>query len=391
MDVKRFENSPIGKVVPITIAMRDQTVDHFAYVPQPLPARIELSDATRMAVSEADQALGKLEGLASLLPNPHLLIRPTIRREAVSTSALEGTHTALTDLLEAEFVESSRDRAEVVEVLNYMRATEAALLRLQREPIHLNMLLGLHSILFQRVRADMAEIGQVRSVPVLIGPSGARPAAAHFVPPPPAVLHDLLDDWEKWNYRDDHIPIVVRAAVSHYQFETIHPFRDGNGRIGRLVAALLLIDRGPLSGHLFSLSPFLEARRAEYGELLRNVSATGEWNDWVEFFARGVANQADGSRLRVERLIHWREETVARLRAEGLKGTTITIAESLIGYPGVTPTEAAVRFDVTYRSANRSIGKLEALGILTETTGRTYDRFFLCRDVVDIIQSHDPD
>lgn len=386
VDVDRFSQSPVGEVVPITIFARDRKIEYYAFVPTPLPDRLDLSDETRLAVSIADQALGKLEGLASQLPNPHLLVRPIIRREAVSTSALEGTYAALSEVLEAELVETPRTRVQVREVVNYLNATEEALSRLEREPIHINMLLDLHAILFSGVRGHSPETGQVRTIPVLIGPPGATPEESHFVPPPPERVMELLADWERWNYRDDVIPIVVRTAVSHYQFEAIHPFGDGNGRLGRMVAALLLIDRGPLSGHLFSLSPYLESRRAEYGERLREVSATGDWDGWVTFFAQAVAAQADGARLRAESLLAWRDQTISGLRESGLKGLVISIAESLIGYPGITPTSAAKQFSVTYRAANRAIGILEERGILTEMTGRDYGRFFLCQEVVAIFE-----
>lgn len=386
MDVDRFEDSPIGHLAPLRITAGDRSIDHYAFVPDLLPDRIELSDETRLVVSMADQALGKLEGLATQLPNPNLLIRPVIRREAVSTSALEGTYAALSEVLEAELIDTSRSRVEVREVVNYLSATEQALSRLTTQPIHMNMLLDLHAMLFAGIRGDTPETGRLRSIPVMIGPPGVSPEHSSFVPPPPEEVPRLLSDWEKWNYREDAIPIVVRSAVSHYQFEAIHPFRDGNGRLGRMVAVLLLIDRGPLSGHLFSLSPYLEARRAEYGERLREVSSTGEWDGWVRFFTQGIATQSDSARNRAQSLLRWRDETVSHLRGVGLKGLVISIAESLIGYPGITPTAAASRFEVTYRSANRAIGILEERGVITEITGRDYDRFFLCRDVVAMLE-----
>ena len=384
MDYDRFKDSPIGELVPIEIPTRDGTVDHWAFVPEPLPDSFSLQPETHLAVSEADQELGMLEGIATMLPNPQLLVRPLIRTEAVSTSALEGTYAALPEVFEAELA-GPGDRAEVREVVNYLNATETALGRIEGEPVHMNMIRDLHGILFAGVRGDTPETGSVRSIPVLIGPPGARPAESHFIPPPPDRLEKLLDQWEAWNYSEDTIPIVVRTAASHYQFETIHPFRDGNGRLGRLIAVLLLIDRGPLSSHLLSLSPFLEARKAEYGERLREVSASADWDQWITFFATGVATQARVARRRVEQLLHWREETIEQIREHRLKGLVVTIAESLIGFPVLTVGSAAEQFGVTYRSANRAISRLQEIGVVAEVTGRDYGRMFVAQGVLTLI------
>ena len=387
MDVRRFEDSPIGRVVGLTFEGRRGPIEHAAFIPESLPDEFQLSMETWQAVSQADRALGRLDGLASQLPNPKLLVRPIIRREAVSTSALEGTYAALSEVLEAEILESARSRSDVREVINYLMAAERALESLGRKPIHVNLLLDLHQMLFHGVRGDTPETGRLRTIPVMIGPPGATPQESFFVPPPPEEVQDLLADWEAWNYREDTIPVVVRVAASHYQFETIHPFRDGNGRLGRMVAALLLIDLGTLSDHLFSISPFLERRRGEYGERLRELSATGDWDQWISFFAEAITVQSDEARHRAQRLLRWRDEAVSIVRNTGRKGLVISITESLIGYPGITPTTAADQFDVTYRAANRAIGVLEDLGILAEVTGGDYNRFFLCRDVVEILEN----
>lgn len=386
MDPERYRDSPIGRLVPVTLRYGGTDVEHESFVPAPLPSEVALSAATQLAVSRADQALGILEGVAGTLPNKDLLIRPTIRSEAVSTSALEGTYAGFREVLEAEVSPVSRARLEVTEVLNYTRTAETALEIIATEPISLRVMQGLHSQLVTGTRGDSPDTGRFRTVPVMIGPEGAPPQSAHFIPTPPGPEMDaLLADWEAWNYAEDDIPSIVRIAVSHYQFETIHPFRDGNGRLGRLVAVLLLIERGPLSGHLLTLSPYLEARREEYGELLRQVSATGDYNPWVSFFAGALSAQATQARSRVERLLNWRQETVTHLRDQGVRGTAIAIAESLIGYPIVTPTGAKDQHNVSYRSANLAIARLESEGVLVEFTGRRYRRVFGAPDVIEIL------
>ena len=388
MDIDRFVDSPVGRLVPITVPYAGSEVEHYAFVPDPLPNEISLSESTLLDVSEADQRLGILEGAAGALPNKDLLVRPMIRREAVSTSALEGTYAGLSEVLEAEVSESLRARSEVLEVLNYAAAAEQALDAIEHSPISLNLILRLHSTLIAGTRGDSADTGRVRSVQVMIGPQGAPPTRAHFIPPPPGEsLDDALRTWEAWNYAPNPISPVVRAALSHYQFEAIHPFRDGNGRLGRLLAILLLIERGPLSAHLFSLSPFLEARRDEYGQRLRAVSGEGDFDGWVGFFARAIAEQARLARDRVHRLLGWRQDTVDRLRSTGLRGTAIVIAESLIGYPVVTPSRASEQFNVTYRAANRAVGRLVDEGVLSEVTGQRYGRVFAAIEVLSILDS----
>lgn len=389
MDLDRFRDSPIGSLEPISIQAGDATTDYFAYLPAPLPAGPRLNASTYYKMSSADQALGMLEGVARNLPNKSLLVRPIIRREAVSTSALEGTYTGLSEVLQAEVVEPSRrrPRSEVLEVLRYTATAEYALDRIQETPVSLNLVRELHARLMRGRRGDAADTGEFRRVQVMIGPQAASPTEAHFIPPPPGEqMMRLLGDWEAWNYAVGDVPIIARVAISQYQFETIHPFRDGNGRLGRLVAVLLLIDRGPLSGHLFSLSPFLETRRQQYGELLRQVSATGNWNDWVSFFAEAVKVQAESARDKAARLITWRDESVARLRSEGVKGVTIALAEDLVGYPVVTAAGTAERLGVTFRTANRAIGILTGAGLLVEVTGRDYGRVFAAPAVVTIVE-----
>jgi Fic family protein len=388
MDIDRFANSPTGQLVPLKVRHGGEEIDYFGFLANPLPDEIPLNAETILAVSEADQALGLLEGLARMLPNKALFVRPIVRREAVSTSALEGTYAGFSEVLEAEAAKSAHPTAEIREVLNYMNTAEQALEWIQDRPITLNLIQQLHSTLVQGTRSDSPDSGRFRTVPVMIGPEGAPPTDAHFIPSPSGiVLEDRMRDWEEWNYREDHIPAVVRTAVSHYQFETIHPFRDGNGRLGRLIAILLLIERGPLSGHLFSLSPYLEAHRGEYGEHLRSVSGEGDYDSWVRFFAEAVRVQADEGHTKAERLLRWRETTVEQLRDAGIKGSAITICENLIGFPVISRTHARDLADVTYRAATLAVEKLVEEGVLVEVAGRSYGKLYFAAQVLDILDA----
>lgn len=386
MDVDAFQESPIGDLVPIRLVDRGQQYDHFAYVPKPLPPAFELTPVTRKAVSEADLAIGRLDGAGGQLPNPLLLVRPTIRREAVSTSALEGTYAELADVLGAEALDDQKPAGPVGEVVNYVRAAERGIELLGRRPISVNLVNELHAVLMRGTRGDSYESGNVRERQNWIGPHQCKITDAYFVPPPPGdVLLKGLSQWENWIHREDDVPLLVRVAAGHYQFETLHPYTDGNGRMGRLIAILQLIDRGALSHHFMTISPYFEARRTEYTEHLRRVSRTGDFDPWIRFFATGLRRQAEEALQQVRDLLDWRDRTVAELRDQRVKGVALEIAEDLVAHPAVTPTRASDMYGVTYPAANAAISRLEEHGVLTEITGRSYDRVFLATGVVVII------
>lgn len=390
MDADAFRGSPIGRLQPIEVVdgYTEERFDHFAYVPAPLPDALEAFDLdaeTWRAISEADQALGRLDGAGSQVQNPLLLVRPTIRREAVSTSALEGTYTDLAQVLEAEAAGDDAD-ASVHEVRNYIRAAETGLRLLDTRPTSLNLINELHAILMKGTRGDSWESGQVRQRQNWIGPHNCRVTESYFVPPPPGdALRDGLTAWERWLHRDDDVPVIVRLAATHYQFETLHPYTDGNGRLGRLIVILHLIERGVIRDHLLSISPYFEPRRREYSEHLRQVSKTGDFNDWIRFFARGLTEQAGQSLRQIQALLAWRERTVTRLRDNGVRGVALQIAEELAAYPVVTVSGASSRYGVTYPAANAAIKRLVAEGVLEEVTGRNYGRVFSAQQVFRII------
>lgn len=192
-------------------------------------------------------------------------------------------------------------------------------------------------------------------------------------------------DWEKWINAEDDMSLIVKVALAHYQFETLHPFSDGNGRLGRLIATLQLIYAGALTYPVLNLSPWLEERKDEYKDRLLNVSRTGDFDQWVSFFSEAVVAQAARGVERIEDLLSWREETMQRLADEKVRGVSVRIADSLLGFPFITPTQAAKNHDVKYPSANAAIGRLTDLGILREATGRTYGRIFVCDQVMGLM------
>lgn len=390
MRAEDFEGCTVGRIVPIEVTMptTGEHIEHIAYVPLPLPDDIALSTRTYRMVAEAERAVGRLDAATDHLPRPELLIRPTLYKEAVSTSALEGTHAPLFDVLEADYVDEPSQSSEVREVRNYVLAAVDGVRLIRSEPLRFNLLRRLQKTLVAGTRGDGYSAGNLRQTYVFIGEKRLGITRARFVPPPPGPeLQAGIDEWDKWVNRRDDIPLLVRVALAHYQFETLHPFTDGNGRIGRLAIVLQMIDSGALRYPILNLSSYLEPNKEEYKDLLLRVSKTGEHDPWVQFFVQGVKEQAERSRARIEALTLYRAHMLDALRAAKAKGVVLELVDDLIGNPIITPKRAADLHGVTYPPANNAIARMVALGFLEEVTGRSYGRVFACREVMRIVEA----
>lgn len=388
MDVDALRESPLGKLVPISgydPRFREQ-YDYFAYVPDPLPRQLQLGAATYSSVIDAATAMARADQAASLLPNPVLLARPATRREAVSTSALEGTYAALSDVFEADFLDADEITSTVSEVRNYVTAAERAYELIGwGHPISIRMLEDLQRELLRGTPSDGPDAGSVRTTQVFIGVGNRRVESARFVPPPADHrLTDGVESWQAWIQGSGEVPTIIRVAVAHYQFETLHPFHDGNGRLGRLVMALQLMGAGDLKYPVLNISPWLEQNRTEYQDGLLRVSQTGEWDPWVCFISAAVHAEALEVIARVDKLLSLREDFQATLK--GAKGVSLRIADDLIGYPMITASLAAKLFGVSYQAANSAIAKLVDTGILRQRTAGRYDRIFQCDAVLSALE-----
>lgn len=388
MDTALLVNSPVGELVPIRgYDMRfDEGYECMAFVPKPLPPEIPLSASTYNAVVEASAALARADQAASLLPNPPLLARPATRREAVSTSALEGTYAALSDVFEAEFLEEDEINRSVREVRNYVTAAERAYSLVdQGAQISVRMLEDMQATLLDGTTSDGSQSGSVRTTQVFIGAGNRTVSTARFVPPPPDHrLCDGLEAWQQWIRAEHTQPALVTMAAAHYQFEALHPFHDGNGRMGRLVAVLQLITAGVLKYPVLNISPWLEQRRTEYQNGLFNVSATGEWDDWIQFMCSAVHAESLEVVKRVDRLLALRDSF--KMTLHGSKGVSLRIADDLIGYPMITATLTSRLYGVSYQAANTAIRKLVELGILRKRTQGRYDRIFESIEVLRALE-----
>ena len=337
-------------------------------------------------LSRADQALGELKGIGQMLPNPNLLINPFIRREAVASSRIEGTVTDFEQLVLFEVGGNDRENfADGQEVSNHVLATQYGIERLKTLPICLRLIREVHERLMRGVRGEDKTPGEFRKVQNMIGRQGQTPAQARFVPPPVEALKKTLDDLEQSIARPSGMPVLVDLALIHYQFETIHPFLDGNGRLGRLLINLLLCERKALTQPLLYLSSYLERNKDAYVDHLLNVSRTGEWEPWLAFFLEGVAIQARTAIDRSNELLNFRDECKSRWIKRSNSTLILQLIDLLFERPAVTISGVAEKFAVTFRAAQMNVEKLVSEGTLVEVTGKDRNRIYLARDIIRIV------
>lgn len=355
-----------------------------AYYPAPLPPVIEWTPAIVAKLSHADQLLGRLSGESRRMPNPHILIRPFVKREAVYSSRIEGTQATLGELLAAEAgAEVERSPDELREVANYVSALEHGIQRLNEIPLSLQLIREMHEILMSGVRGEHATPGEFRKTQNWIGPAGCTLKEAKYVPPPPDALGDCLKDWEAYLHNSEE-PTLITCALMHYQFEAIHPFLDGNGRIGRLLILLLLCEKGALHAPMLYLSAFFDATRPDYYAALNAISDRGEWSEWINYFLNGVIRQTEDVLDRAERMNAIIEEW--KIEAAKMPGIGASIVELLAGNPYITARKAESQLGVAYNSVNRALAKLSDLGILMPANEAKRNRVFVAQRLLDILE-----
>ncbi|MDG3014151.1 Fic family protein [Speluncibacter jeojiensis] len=389
MDVEALRSSPVGTLVPIdgTDPRTAKPWAYWAYLPDPLPEDPRLSSKAVNAAARAGMAIARLDEAIAQLPRPEILVRPIIRREAASTSALEGTYASFEDILESDFLEDKDMSLEQREIRNYVLATEAAVEQVRDRSISRTFLGELQLMIVRGTRGETADSGDIRPHQVAIGPKGRPIEEARFVPCPPGdQLAAGVEAWQEWVGADDETLIVVKMALAHYQFETLHPFGDGNGRLGRLVSILQVMKAGELRWPVLNIAPWFESRRDAYQDGLLEVTLTGDFSPWVEFFATAVEQQARDGVARIQGLLAIRDRMLTELKQKGMRGSTLEIAEFLIGYPVIDVPTAKVLIGKTFEAANQAVSKLVKEGILMEITGRRQGRLFVCMEVLQAIR-----
>ena len=356
-----------------------------AFVASPLPPHIEWSGPLAQALSAADRAIGQLAGVGRSLANPHLLIRPFLQKEAVLSSRIEGTKASLPDLLLFDLEpEETTEVSDVGEVRNYVLALEQGLKMIEAVPLGTRVLCELHRTLMDRVRGASGA-GELRRLQVHIGPT-RRMADATFIPAPAQEIPRLLGELEKFIHRESDIPALLRLAMIHYQFEAVHPFHDGNGRIGRLLISLLLSSEQILPQPLLYLSAFFERHRGDYYKRLLEVSTKGSWNEWFLYFLEAVREQSLEAITTANRLTDLRATFHARLHTPRATGLLLKLVDALFSSPALTIPQAARLLGVTYRSAQLNVERLVEAGILRELAIHKRSRAFICDAIVDAVE-----
>jgi len=356
-----------------------------AFLPNPLPPALKWPPKLVRILSAADHAIGRLAGEGVRLPNPHLLIRPFVRREAVLSSRIEGTRATLGELLAAEAGAAvNRSPADLREVANYVVALEYGIKRLKKLPLSLRLVRELHEKLMKGVRDERATPGEFRRSQNWIGPPGCALSDATYVPPPPSEIMKALGAWEEFLH-DRALPPLVQIALAHYQFEAIHPFLDGNGRVGRLLITLFLVERSILPTPLLYLSAFFEATRRDYYDGLLGVSQRGEWEGWLTYFLNGVTHQAEDALGRAARINELLDEWRQDLAASSTK-PPMPLVNLLAENPYWTVKGIAERMRVAFTTAQRAIDKLEAASILVRTTDAKRNRVYCARAILEILE-----
>ncbi len=359
MEIDGYRESPFGRA-----RRTPGPHGYVAYFPAPIPREVSISSENLLRIADAEAALGRLAGAGRLLPNPHLLVGPYLRREAVASARIEGTQASLVDVYDAEASELPLN-ADVEEVVNYVEAMEQGLHRLETLPLSTRLIREMHGLILAGVRGRERQPGALRTTQNWIGPAGATIETATFVPPPPENISELLTDLERFIHEEPRLPPLVQAALLHYQFETIHPFLDGNGRLGRLLIVFFLVLRDRLPAPLLYLSPYFESRRANYYDALQAVRERGDFGRWLQLFLDAVTTQATDAVARAERLTDLRERYRVSVQAI-TRGAANHAVDLAFQQPVLNARLVERHLHVSRTAALNALRQLTDAGVLTE-------------------------
>jgi Fic family protein len=350
-----------------------------AFVPKPLPPTppVDVEAELLGLLEQAGTELGRLDGIARVIPDPHFFVSMYVRREAVLSSQIEGTQSTLEDLLEREIGAGADDRrSDVLDIVNYVQAMNFGLERLQTLPLSLRLIREIHRELLEDGRGSHATSGEFRRTQNWIGPAGARIEQATFVPPPVPEMNKALAELEGFLHEEGRHSTLIAVGLAHAQFETIHPFLDGNGRVGRLLNTFLLVQRGVLRKPLLYLSYYFKLHRTEYYDRLMAVRLKGDWEGWLRFFLRGVVQTAKEASATAEQIFELRESHRSMIIERGLGDNGLRLLSALFQRPLLNVKLAASILGTTYPTASRLVSGLEEIGILEEITGRERSRIY---------------
>ncbi len=357
-------------------------------MPKPLPPDppLEFTPAIAMALSEADTSLGRLDGIVDVVPDPDLFVGMYVRREAVLSSQIEGTQSSLGDLLQEELDPASVAVSDVQDIVRYVSAMNFGLDRLQSLPLSLRLIREIHEVLLKDGRGATATPGEFRRTQNWIGPDGATLATASFIPPSVPEMKTALGDFEEFLHRPREYPTLIDVGLAHAQFETIHPFLDGNGRVGRLLITLLLVERRVLARPLLYLSHYFKLHRLEYYDRLSAIRRDGDWEGWIRFFLEGVKITAAEATATARLIFELQEEHRRMIVDHNIGQHALTLLSELFRRPVVDVKRAAEVMSTSFATANGVVAKLEAIGILKETTGQKRFRKYRYEPYVELFE-----
>ena len=371
-----------------------QATGYRAFIPAPLPPDppVAMDAEILRLLSDADRSLGRLDGVTSVLPNPDLFVAMYVRHEAVLSSQIEGTQSTLEDVLQFEIDAKGHDRPkDVEEVINYIHAMNYGLERLKDLPLSLRLIREIHAKLLEGVRGGERTPGEFRQSQNWIGPAGCTLATASFIPPPVYEMHQALDNFEKFLHDTTSFPVLIHCGLVHAQFETIHPFIDGNGRVGRLLITFLLCQRGVLQRPLLYLSFYLKAHRAEYYDRLMAIRHDGNWEGWLKFFLRGVHEVSEAATATARAIRNLREGH-RQVIAQKLGGSTagLRLLDFLYEQPLISVRLVERHLGCSYVTASKLVEQFVELGLLREITGWQRNRRYRYKPYLALFEPPDP-
>lgn len=358
---------------------------YFAFTPKPLPPPLNFDQKLALAISKAERTVGKLSGVGLQLLNANLLIMPYLRKEALSSSRIEGTRMSLSDFLLSEAKGSEEQIPDALEVGNYIRAVNFGLEKIKDAPIDLELIKEIHSILMQEVRGKDRSPGQYRQVQNWIGPPNCKVQDANFVPPGPQEIISLMESMINYLNQDDGMPLLIKCALMHYQFETIHPFSDGNGRIGRALITLYLCKKKIIIKPMLYISGYFEAHKREYSSLLLKTNKDGKFEEWIFFFLDALMIQSEDALQRAIKIQDLREEYRKKTQCQSQSNNLLKLIDELFKNPYIKITTVGALLGVTYPTAKRLVETLVTLNILKHVNSSQRNKIYFAHEIFDII------
>jgi Fic family protein len=360
-----------------------------AFIPKPLPPSpaIRFDEELQSLLSKADRSLARLDGITTVLPNPNLFIAMYVKKEALLSSQIEGTQASLEGVLEFEADLIPKENLdEIKEVINYVRALNHGIERLKELPMSLRLIKEIHKTLLEETRGAHRNPGQFRKSQNWIGPPGFALNEAIFVPPPPDLVTPAMGELEEFLHQESNIPPLVRIGLIHAQFETIHPFLDGNGRIGRLLITFYLFWKEILSKPLLYLSFYLKKKRQEYYDLLMKVRTEGAWEDWIKFFLTGISETSEEAAKSAREIIQLKDKLMAEIYKSSIASIyAVRLIDLLFETPLVSTKEIIDKLKISKETANELVKKFEKIGILKEITGKQRYKKYSFKRYIEII------